>query len=147
MRPAHPDILGGHVLLARQAWHDSFNSRPLRAPDRAFHTPPPDLSAPLEPRQPGNSLVAARQVWLGSPNPPPLHAPDRTVRPPPPNLSAPPKPRPPGPALVAAQNRLRESVRRNYPEVTLLDRTTTANLSRQRPATSGGPVTGRGRRR
>ncbi len=109
------------AATSSSAWHDLYNSRPHRAPDRASHTLPPNLSAPLEPRQPGNSLAAARQAWLDSPHPPPLHAPDRAVHLPPPNLPAPPKPRPPGPALVAAQNRLRESVSRIFPELNLLD--------------------------
>jgi hypothetical protein len=89
MQPARLDNLGAHVLLARQAWRDSYDFRPYCPPDRTADTPTLILS------RTGNHAYDARQNWLtfcASKAQP--RAPDRAAPSTPPTQLTPPETRP-----------------------------------------------------
>ena len=133
-RPAPPRHRSpDYVPSRRAARHDRpvppspLPLRPLPddSPQPDMGTPQPDVTAPHpavpappEPRPPGNSLAAARQNWLSGPDMRPPAGFDKPFYPYP-NPFAPRGP--PGPGLAAARQRLQETVRLHYPDISLLD--------------------------
>jgi hypothetical protein len=108
---------GATVLLARQAWHDSFYSRP--APPR--HRPLDYFPTRDTARRDRPGLPSLPPLPAGSPQPD-IGSPQPNATAPHPDVPAPLEPRsPPGPSLAAARHRLQETVRLHYPEINLLN--------------------------